>query len=311
MVRLRFIQTALAVALLLPQASVAWPAKQDANLTELEKSITCRRHARFFFTERKVLKNWAKGASGNETKKMRAHVSDLERARYAQRFSFDSEDGRKIRGWKVGLADQKPAIAVLVASGNFATAAQMVSILEPVTREARHTYYFLDYRGYGLSQDASPSIQAFVRDFIELGEFIKKQGYEKVFAYGPSIGGVILLRAAASGLKLDRLIVDSVPSNLSVYDCEESLAPENSFKDSCPNLVAITSTNDGEFSAKDQEPFLTRVKAHPCGGRVVVLTLAEHAPNGAPGTPGYLERVNAITKLLTEESTIHAPKQNS
>lgn len=310
MVRLKSIQPALAVALLLLPASAAWPAKQDANLTELEKSITCRRHARFFLTERSVLNNWAAGASGNETRKIRSRVLALENARSAQRFSFVSEDGRKIRGWKVGFADQKPTGAVLVASGNFATAALMLSILEPVARAARHDYYFLDYRGYGLSQDASPSIQAFVRDFVGLGQFVKKQGYEKIFAYGPSIGGVILLRAAASGLKLDRLIVDSVPSDLEIYDCEESLAPENSFKDSCPNLVAITSTNDDEFPAEDQEPFLTRVKTHSCGGRVVFLTLAAHAPNDAPGTPGYHERMGAITMLLTEEGTIDAPQQN-
>jgi pimeloyl-ACP methyl ester carboxylesterase len=275
-----------------------------------EPSPVCRRHAQFLGTEQQVLRYWAYLAGGNLSKELRAHITDLERTRNIQPYVLISFDKQVVHGLKASFADPatSSSVAVLIASGNVATAEFMFARLEPVVQATQHDYYFLDYRGYGRSKDRAPSIRASIQDLVEMGKDLRRRGYAKVFAYAPSFGGVLLLSAAASGLKLDKLVVDSVPSTLADYDCADFLAPVNSFVESCPQIFAVTSENDKEIVREDQEEFLTKVEAQSCGGHVIELLLAGHALNDSPGTPEAKERMDELAKLFAEEDLSHASR---
>ena len=134
-----------------------------------------------------------------------------------------------------------------------------------------------------------------------MGADIRRRGYQQVYAYGPSFGGVILLNAAAAGLKLDKLVIDSVPAELHEYDCDNSIAPSAVFGPSCPGIVGFVSDRDQEVPPKDQQALLSRLQAQSCGGHVVHLHLAAHAPNDKPGTPGEVERTAKLAAEFGQE----------
>jgi hypothetical protein len=291
---------AFVAASLLLATTATQAARADDDLTPLERTSTCRKRA-WFLTEQRLLAGWGWAAGTNGTDGLPAYIAALEASKQVQPYSLTTTDGRVLRGRKASFSDGKSDVAVIIASGNVATADFMIRRLEPLLRATRHDFYFIDYRGYGRSQDSHPSLQAFIQDFVSLGEDIRQHGYRKILAYGPSLGGIVLLNAAAKGLKLDRLIVDSVPSKLNRYKCDASIAPVTVVRSSCPGVVAVSSKNDGEVSPAEQKDLLEKVAARSCSGRVLVLPNAIHPLNDRPGSSGDLERLTALEKLLLED----------
>jgi hypothetical protein len=290
----------VAVSVLLA-AAVAQPVHADGEPTSLESAYTCKPRLWGRLTEQGMLAGWAWLAETNGTEDLPDYIATLEAAKHVQPYSLKTVDGRVLQGRKASFADEQPAVAVLVASGNVATADSMLRRLEPLLKATRYDFYFVDYRGFGRSDDGYPSLQALIQDFVSMGEDVRRRGYRKVMAYGPSLGGVILMNAAAKGLHLDKLIVDSVPSNLNNYKCDISVAPTTILGSSCPGIVAISGKNDHEVSPRRQKELLAKVEAQDCRGRVMVLPNAAHALNDRVGSTGDLERMRALQSLLLED----------
>src|SRR5689334_23685741 len=157
--RSALVATSLLLAMCLGRAEAA------DKLTSLESTSTCRKKA-WLFTEQRVLGHFASLANRNGTRGLPEYISGLEAAHQAEPYSLKTVDGRVIHGRKVGFSGEKSPVAVLVASGNVATADSMLRRLEPLVKATGYDFYFLDYRGYGRSKASYPSLQAWFQDFV-------------------------------------------------------------------------------------------------------------------------------------------------
>jgi esterase/lipase len=287
---------------LLPPVSISATKAEELSPTSIEKAVTCRRSA-FFFTEKRVLSWWAEDANEASTKlnnEFKNRLKALEELGYLETFSLTMSDGRVIGGRRLRFSTSPSATAVIVASGNVSTADMLTLTMEAVARAAGYDFYFVDYRGYGLSKNAIGSLSALTSDLIEVGGDLRTKGYQRLYAYGPSFGGFVLLNAANKGLKLDRLIIDSIPSEVDDYDCDAAVHPINTVVSSCPHIVALTSLHDREVPGKRQEKLLQFIQRPACAGTVVVLKDAIHALNDKKGSPGEAERHATIINALKE-----------
>jgi hypothetical protein len=280
--------------------SVSPVAEAKPKRTPEESIVSCRKDA-WYFTEERILGSWAWLAGGHNTNELKGYISELEKTKNITDYSLSTADGRTLKGRLVRFSAGAPSTAVLIASGNLAIADFMLRRLETVLRAVQYDYYFIDYRGYGRSSDAIPSIHSFIQDFVAIGKDIRRRGYSRVVAYGPSLGGIVLVNAAAAGLRLDKLILDSVPSDLALYECDETLDPFRVVKASCPHVVALASEKDKEVPPGLQMKLLESIRDPSCGGHVTTLTSAIHVLNDKKGTPGDSERLTTIIGLLQEE----------
>jgi Serine aminopeptidase, S33 len=281
-------------SLLAPTVAAAQP--RIISPTELESTAICNRKA-WIFTEKGILNSWAKTANKNTSPKTRDSLSDLETGGISSPYQIYSSDGRLIAGRKLGYSKIKPNTAVLVAAGNISTADTMAMTMLPVIRATGYDFYFVDYRGYGMSQPANPSFKAFISDMSAVHQNIVSLGYTRVIAYGPSLGGIVLLNSAAAGRPFDRLIVDSVPSRLEEMDCDDTVHPIAVIKHSCPNISVIMADKDQVFSSRRRDELRALTSHSACGGKIISLHISDHALNDEPDSSGFRERVEA---LITE-----------
>jgi hypothetical protein len=144
----------------------------------------------------------------------------------------------------------------------------------------------------------NPSLRAFIQDALDIRDDLGKRGYERVLAYGTSLGGIVLVNAVSQGMLVDKLIMDSIPSDLSNYDCDTDLYPFNVVDKACPAVVALSSENDHEVRPAEQLQLLNRISSKSCGGKVVSLHIAIHAFNDKPGDAGDSERLHAVQDAL-------------
>ena len=245
-----------------------------------------------------MLRSWAWIAEGHNDPKLEAYIQQMQDAGALEPVTVATGDGRPLQGWRLSAPGAISKTAVLVGVGNVATADLVVQRLEPLTRKISFDFFVLDYRGYARSKPGYPAVRAFVQDETDIRAMLRQRGYEKVIGYGMSFGGIVLLNSISRGMELDRIIVDSVPSDLKAYDCDADLYPINALPKACPSVVALTSKNDRVVFPKEQQEFLSRVAAPACGGRVVELQTAIHSFDDKPGSPGDLERLSAIADLL-------------
>ncbi len=268
--------------------------------TEVESAVTCR-HRAWFFTEDRLLRVWAWTAEGHNTNTLENYIETLRAERIVEPIMIPTRDGRRLVGWRFGHSGASSNVAVMVGFGNVATADIMVARLESVARHLPYDFFLLDYRGYGRSVPGFPSFQAFVQDQVDIGVALRAKGYEKVLGYGKSLGGVVMVNSVHKGLKLDRLVIDSIPTDLRNFDCDKDMYPINVMSASCPNVIALTSDHDQEVLPSEQAELLNGIASPACGGHVVHLHIAIHAFNDKPGTPGDLERLDALERALKLE----------
>jgi len=222
-------------------------------------------------------------------------------ARTLEEYRIRTSDGRTLVGWRVLARAPAKKVAVVVGMGNLATADYMVMRMEALTEKVNYDFILIDYRGYARSRPATPSLSAFVQDQMEVGAHLRTEGYELVLGYGTSLGGIVLAKAVERGMKLDRLVTDSIPSDLKAYECDESFYPTSTVAHACPEIVAITSDHDSVVFQSEQSALLNFITSQSCKGKVVHLFQADHAFNDKLGSPGDLERIAAAATALQLE----------
>jgi pimeloyl-ACP methyl ester carboxylesterase len=253
----------------------------------------------WFFGERRLLSAWAWLANGKNTKTLEKSLTDFQSRGLIAPLEVLAGDGRMLRGWRIrGISSTS---AVLIAFGNLTTADYMTDRLLPLAQRIQSDIIIIDFRGYGRSVPGKGSFRALVQDEVEIGAALRGMGYSSIVGYGFSLGGIFLVNAVHGGLKLDNLIVDSIPATLTEYKCDSSVYPINVIDASCPNVTAVTSDNDVEVPPATQSPLLEHIQSPTCHGSVVHLRTAIHAFNDRPGTPGDVERVEAIVSLLSSK----------
>ena len=183
---------------------------------------------------------------------------------------YETVDGRVLRGYRLrapapaARAGGAPAV-VLVALGNAMIADQVVGEFLPF-RDAGFDVVVYDYRGYGRSGGKS-RLKAIVADYREIVAGLRA-GYEQVFLYGISFGGVVLLNAVGEGGAYGALAVDGSPAHLTPYLCPEPYDPFRHLPVDARKLLVISGGLDAVVPRPRMQALLDAVAAR--GGRIVL-----------------------------------------
>ena len=162
--------------------------------------------------------------------------------------SFRTQDGRTLRGYKLGTSkifppQTKPARGfLLVLQGNAMLADQILGEYRAYAHLGYDVYIY-DYRGYGRSE-GKRRLKAIVHDIKQILTNLIAQGYEERFVYALSLGGVFLLNALNPDMQLDKMIIDSTPSRLSDYGCPIEYDPIERLPNDCSNILLVRGQRD-------------------------------------------------------------------
>jgi alpha/beta superfamily hydrolase len=185
-----------------------------------------------------------------------------------------TKDGRLLRGYKLKSMLPGGTIvgSVLVAQGNAMLADQLLSGLLVFSQVGIEVYIF-DYRGYG-SSEGERRLKAIVSDYKELYNNIDASTHGKLFLYGMSFGGVVLLNVANSGIGFDRGVIDSTPSRVSNLGCPEKYDPVSNFPADGSRFLLIAGVQDKVVPLKDSQELIDLAKTR--GSRTEVRSNYAH-----------------------------------
>lgn len=162
--------------------------------------------------------------------------------------SFRTQDGRTLRGYKLGTSKTFPLQKesakgfLLVLQGNAMLADQILGEYRAYAHLGYDVYLY-DYRGYGRSE-GKRRLKAIVHDIKQILKSLIAQGYKKRSVYALSLGGVFLLNALNPDMQLDKMIIDSTPSRLSDYGCPIEYDPIENLPDDCANILLVRGQRD-------------------------------------------------------------------
>ncbi len=91
-------------------------------------------------------------------------------------------DGRIIRGVAV-KGDMPPKNAVLVIGGNGWSAKSFVDAVLPHFSSFDADVYYFDFRGYGMSTPANPTMHAIVEDYRDIAKWLVSEGHDRLYLY--------------------------------------------------------------------------------------------------------------------------------
>ena len=185
-----------------------------------------------------LFKGWARMA-GHSTP-----ASALKSLSNADIFSVQMSDGRTIRGIRARAAGRMYKF-VLVIPGNGWIAQTFDPYISQFAK-AGFDVYVPDFRGYGLSQPAVPTMQGIVADYRDLSRWIWAQQYRRGYVYAFSFGGVVAVDALDLR-RFSRVVLDAAPAHpaqLLGLTCSVSYDPEHYLPGSCRNVVLMHGTRD-------------------------------------------------------------------
>jgi pimeloyl-ACP methyl ester carboxylesterase len=254
------IGAALAVLLTVILIVVGWRA---LRLTPLEESVC----GPFGFGEAFVFALWKMATPRPDPDRL-AGLAGVEV------FLYETADKRVLRGYRLratgttaapaARAGGAPAV-VLVALGNAMIADQVLGDLLPF-RDAGFDVVVYDYRGYGRS-DGRSRLKAIIADYRAIVAGLRA-GYERVFLYGISFGGVVLLNAVGEGAGYAALAVDGSPARLSLYLCPDSYDPVRHLPVDARNVLVISGGLDAVVPRPHMQALLDTVAVR--GGHIAL-----------------------------------------
>ena len=167
--------------------------------------------------------------------------------RNVEDISFETKDNRILRGYKLKATGREGQVSspkgyLLVMQGNAILADQIIGEFSHFS-SAGFDVYVYDFRGYGRS-DGKRRLKAMISDYVEILAALNASGYEQKFVYAMSFGGIAFLDGFESHGRLDRVIIDSVPSRLSDYGCPSEYDPVNHLPEDCSHFLIIAGQND-------------------------------------------------------------------
>lgn len=177
--------------------------------------------------------------------------------------SHVTTDSRTLRGFRISAASPRKG-SVLFAQGNAMLADQMLRALSRIA-EAGFDVYVYDFRGYGQS-DGTAYLKAIVSDYIELANAIAKSHPGKLYFYGVSFGGVVLLNALDSAPPVSAILIDSSPSTVSDLGCPASYDPVNRIPAKADSFLVVVGEQDRVIPTAKSAALAEKVFAN--GGQV-------------------------------------------
>lgn len=223
----------------------------------------------------------------------RADASRLKGLHGVEDISYTSRDNRVLRGYLLKSRTEKAKGYLLVLQGNAILADQLIG--EFITyANLGYDVYVYDYRGYGRSQ-GKRRLKALVNDAYEMLSALNAKPYPRRIVYAFSFGGIILLNAYRTELRLNRIVIDSSPSRLSGYGCPEQYDPVSHLPDDSSRFMIISGRNDRVVTAAMTEELLT--EAAKRDARVIDDPDFAH-PFMDPNWSNHQRRMNMIKDFL-------------
>ena len=173
---------------------------------------------------------------------------------------FATRDGRKLIGYRVDRINAgENARAIIVAQGNAVLADHLTNEL-PYFAKRGYSVFSFDYRGYGNSTGVS-GVKVIIDDYKEIFEFVKSHNFKKIFAYGMSFGGIVLLGASGRGEYYDAMVIDSSPSTLPLFAfCPDRFDPIQNLPADTSHLMVISGSNDSVISEAEVMALAEKVR---------------------------------------------------
>jgi pimeloyl-ACP methyl ester carboxylesterase len=180
---------------------------------------------------------------------------------------FKTSDQRLLRGYRLAAKEPKKG-TILFAQGNAMLADQM---LRPLAFLANRGYavYVYDFRGYGRSEGV-PRLNAISSDYRELAAQLASRKAEtgKVFLYGVSFGGLLLMNALSADTRIDAAVIDSAPSRATDEGCPATFDPIAHVPLNAQHLLVIRGEKDRVVPPTRTAALAERVAAN--GGKTVL-----------------------------------------
>lgn len=210
-------------------------------------------------------------------------------------------DGRTIRG-VAAMGDAPRKNAVLVIGGNAWSAKPFLSsALEFFTPFNADIYYF-DFRGYGMSTPANPTMNAILEDYRDIAKWLLKQGHDRLYLYGFSFGGVIALVSFPDLSPFERVVIDSAPSRASDFGfkCKPTYETVDFVPGDCRRLTLMHGTDDWVMPRPKVSELIESVKK--CGAGIDIDVWRGH-PFQAEWDSSRKARAAAVMNHLGIEET--------
>ena len=172
-------------------------------------------------------------------------------------------DNRTLRGFKISAASPSKG-SVLFAQGNAMLADQVLDSLS-LLADSGFDVFVYDYRGYGRS-DGTARLKAIVSDYIELANAIAKAHPGKLYFYGVSFGGIVLMNTMSAAPFVSATLIDSSPSTVSDLGCPPSYDPVNKIPDAADSILVIVGDKDNVIPPTRSAELASKVIAN--GGQV-------------------------------------------
>jgi pimeloyl-ACP methyl ester carboxylesterase len=181
----------------------------------------------------------------------------------AQQISHVTVDNRTLRGFRISPASPSKG-SVLFAQGNAMLADQTLESLSLVA-DAGFDVFVFDFRGYGRSEGTA-RLKAIVSDYLELANAIVKAHPGKLYFYGVSFGGIILLNTLNAAPPVSATLIDSSPSTVSDLGCPPRYDPVTKIPDAADSILLVVGDKDRVIPPAKSAQLANKVIAN--GGQV-------------------------------------------
>lgn len=178
--------------------------------------------------------------------------------------SHVTSDSRTLRGFRISAASPRKG-AVLFAQGNAMLADQMLRPLRLIADSGLDVFVY-DFRGYGQSEGAA-YLKAIVSDYVELANAIGKAHPGKLYFYGVSFGGIVLLNVLGSAPPVSATLIDSSPSTVSDLGCPSSYDPVARIPAEASSILVIMGEQDDVIPPARSAELANKVTAN--GGQAI------------------------------------------
>lgn len=154
-------------------------------------------------------------------------------------------DGRIIRG-VAAKGDMPRKKAVLVIGGNGWSAKPFVDAVLPHFAPFDADVYYFDFRGYGMSTPANPTMHAIVEDYRDIAKWLVSEGHDRLYLYAFSFGGVVAMTSFPELSPFERVVIDSSPSRASDFEfrCTPTYETVDFVPSNCTRLTVMHGTSD-------------------------------------------------------------------